>query len=440
MTAELDPGLPCLQDAKIEGKVVLIRVDHNVVKGGAIKDPYRIDATIPTLYSVVEKGGRPILMTHIGRPRDKKTGKIRCDPATSVEPIIDYLEQKLQVRFFLPRFHVDPDKGIAGIDNSIDPVLKNLRKRSCPGIYLPNVRWFSGEESKGEDRQQLAIRFSGLADLFVNDAFGSWQAHASTHEITKHLPSFAGLLMQKEMANLHQVLEPTPPFVAIVAGAKADTKIGPLKALHKKADHLILGGILYNAYLSARYDVRIKGVSPEQTESARELVSMDRAHPKIVELPYILESETLDEKAPGRYRTIRVEKLKRKRELNYILDVDPRSFDDKKVVSVLNNARTFFVNAVMGLAPHFLEGTEALYTQISKNEEAFKLFGGGDTLKEFRNLCPGQYLSAQEDPKSYFFTGGGSVLTAIQKGSPYELPTVQALIANGGKDFSTRPS
>ncbi len=433
MTVALDPRLPCLQDAKIEKKVVLIRVDHNVVKEGIIVDPYRVDATIPTLYSVIERGGRPILMTHVGRPRDKKTGKIRCDPATSVEPIIDYLEQKLQVRFFLPRFPVDSERGITSIDHSIDPALKELRERKIPGIYLPNVRWFAGEEDKGDGRQQLAHQFSGLAELFINDAFGSWQSHASTHEVTKHLPSFAGLFMQKEISNLHQVLEPKSPFVAIVAGAKVDTKIGPLKALYKKVDHIILGGVIYNAYLSARYGVRIKGMPLEETESAKELVSMESTHPKIVELPFILESETLEGKVQGKSKTIGIEEFKGRKEVAYILDVDPRSFDDEKVKGVLSGARTIFVNAVMGLAPHFLEGTEALYRQVYENEEALKLFGGGDTLQELRNLCPGLYLSAQKDTKSYFFTGGGTVLTTIQEGSPYGLPTVQALIANGGR-------
>ena len=94
MESQLDPKLPLLQNADVENKVVLLRVDHNVVKKGAIEDPFRIDQTIGTIFNIVERGGRPILMTHIGRPRDK-TGKIKVDKSTSVEPIAEYLERKL---------------------------------------------------------------------------------------------------------------------------------------------------------------------------------------------------------------------------------------------------------------------------------------------------------------------------------------------------------
>lgn len=426
----LDPRLPCVQDADLYGKVVLIRMDHNVVEGGKIEDPYRIDATIPTLYWVIEKGGRPIVVTHIGRPRDKKTGRIRCDSGESVEPIVEYLFKRLNVRFHVPSFPIDPELGILSIDTSINKAIQDLKERKIPGIYLPNIRWFRGEEDKGEMRRQLALQLAGLADVFINDAFGSWQAHASTYEVTKHLPSFAGLLMQKEIANLGRVLDPERPFVAVVAGSKVDTKIGPLKAIYRKVDHLILGGVIYNAYLMARYGCRIKGVPQEEVESAKELVEMDKKENRIVELPSVVESDTLEGKFPGRYRTMEIKDLKEGKEIEHVLDVDPVSFQDKRVREVLMGAKTIFVNAVMGLSPYFMEGSQALDRLVSENRDALKLFGGGDTLKELRALCPGLYMSAQEDPKYYFFTGGGTVLTAIQEGSPYGLPTVQALIAS----------
>src|SRR5512143_4099916 len=112
----LDPRLPLVQNADLDGKVVLVRLDHNVVKKGVVKDHYRIDRTIGTLYSIVERGGRPVLMTHIGRPRDKKTGAIRCDAADGVESIVAYLEQKLHARFVVPQLPPDGDRGILGID------------------------------------------------------------------------------------------------------------------------------------------------------------------------------------------------------------------------------------------------------------------------------------------------------------------------------------
>ena len=146
----LDPGLPLIQNADLDGKIVLLRVDHNVVKNGIIRDPYRIDSTIGTIFNIVERGGRPILMTHVARPRDKKTGEIDCDPGNSVEPIVAYLERKLHTKFHIPRFPVDSTRGIPGIDTSINLSIRELRNRKIGGIYLPNTRWFQGEEADGD--------------------------------------------------------------------------------------------------------------------------------------------------------------------------------------------------------------------------------------------------------------------------------------------------
>ena len=102
INAKSDNNLPLIQDADIMDKIVLVRVDHNVVKGGEIRDPYRIDATLGTLYNIVERGGRPILMTHVGRPKNKKTGKIDINDSTSVLPVVEYLERKLHTKFAIP--------------------------------------------------------------------------------------------------------------------------------------------------------------------------------------------------------------------------------------------------------------------------------------------------------------------------------------------------
>jgi phosphoglycerate kinase len=119
METQLDPKLPLLQDADVENKIVLLRVDHNVVKKGTIEDPFRIDQTIGTIFNIVERGGRPIIMTHIGRPRDK-TGKIRVDKSTAVEPIAEYLERKLHTKIYCPTFRPEGDEGIKSIDTSIN--------------------------------------------------------------------------------------------------------------------------------------------------------------------------------------------------------------------------------------------------------------------------------------------------------------------------------
>ena len=426
----LDQRLPTIQQADLAGKTVLVRFDHNVVKDGEIKDPYRIDRTFGTLYNIVERGGRPILMTHVGRPKDKKTGDITCRSGDSVEPIAEYLEHKLHTTFHIPRFNIDPKLGIVGIDTSINLAIRSLREHKIGGIYLPNTRWFQGEEAGGEARESFALQLAGLADIFINDAFGSWQPHASTYDVTKHLPSYAGFLMQQEIANLNSVINPGRPFIAVVAGAKYDTKIGPLYAIYDKVDKLILGGVIYNAFLCAKYGIRIDGVSDKDITAARDLVEKDRANNKIVELPYLVESDTLEGKVEGKYRSLSIKDFSPGKQYKYILDIDARSFEDEAVAGTILGARTIFVNAVMGYTPHFTDGSAALDSAIDHNRTAIKMYGGGDTLQEFKNLCPGLYLSVLDNTQYYFFTGGGTVLTAIEQGSPYGLKPVQALMEN----------
>jgi phosphoglycerate kinase len=422
--------LPLIQDADLEDKVVLVRVDHNVVKGGAIGDPYRIDRTFGTLYNIVERGGRIILMTHIGRPRNKQTGEIACDPATSVHPIAAYLERKLHTKIHVPDFSVRDGRGILDIDTSVNLAIKDLRRHRVGGIYLPNTRWFEGEEAAGDIRAAFTRQLAGLADVFVNDAFGSWQPHASTYDISQYLPSYAGFLMQEEINNLNKVLQPDRPFVAVVAGAKYDTKIGPLNELYKRVDYLILGGVIYNTYLCAKYGVRIAGVTEEDIKAAKKLVSQDKKAKKIVELPYIVESDSLGKKVRGKYRTVPVKDLVRGQSYGYVLDINSKSFAEKRVAKVFSSAKTIFVNAVMGFTPHFTDGSEALDRTIDQNQKALKLYGGGDTLQEFKSLNPGLYLSVLDDAFYYFFTGGGSVLKAIEEHDALGMEPIQALIMN----------
>ena len=198
-------------------------------------------------------------------------------------------------------------------------------------------------------------------------------------------------------------------------------------------DHLILGGVIYNTYLCAKYGVKIAGVSEEDIAAAQELVATDAEAGKIVELPLLVESDVLGCEE-GKHRTVAVSDLRPGQEMGYVLDIDPASFDDPAVAEALGGAATIFVNAVMGFTPHFTEGSRALDTTIDANRDAAKLYGGGDTLQEFKDLCPGLYLSVLDDAQYYFFTGGGSVLKAIEQRSPYGLEPVTALMENARKN------
>jgi phosphoglycerate kinase len=422
-------NLHVLQDADLNGKVVLARVDHNVVKKGGIKDPYRIDSTIGTLMNIYAKGGRPILMTHVGRPKDKKTGEISLSPETSVQPIVEYIQNKLFLNIAVPEFKEEEKKGYTEVGVSIKEHVKDLKDGKIDAIYMPNTRWFLGEQDKGEAAEKFAKELADLADVYVNDAFGSWQAHVSTVGVTKHLPAYAGYLMQKEIKSLDRIFNPEKPFVAVVAGAKFDTKADSLYSLLDKADYLVLGGVIYNAYLCAKYDIKIEGVSDDDIKVAKEFVDYaSKNADKVLELPHIVESDTLDGKFEGQHRVHDVRELKPGTKLNYVLDICEKSFQEDKVQEAFKNAKTIFTNAVMGLTPHFTEGTIALDELIDSNKDAMKLFGGGDTNQELKNLLPGVYMKAVDDPSYYLFTGGGAVLKAIQEGTYEGLEPVKALL------------
>jgi phosphoglycerate kinase len=343
-----------VQYADLDGKVVLVRVDHNCVRNGTLTDAFRVDATIATLYNIVERGGRPILMTHVGRPYDKKTNTIQVDDDESVAAAVRYLSSKLGVTFACPTFAADKGtgQGIVDIDTSVNWLISDLKQRRVGGVYLPNARWFKGEEGffGAESQQRLAQQLAGLADVFVNDAFGSWQSHTSTVEVPKLLPSYAGLLMQKEIKALKCLLQPKRPFLAVVAGAKLDTKIGTIKAIASKCDALMLGGSLYNAYLCAKFDVMIEGVSDEDIALAKKELLCPEIEQKLVPLMTVVESDSIDgcgcvprdgvcgtdtdvsnPHTTPPTKLLHLRDLKKGQKYGYVLDVAPVSFADVRV-------------------------------------------------------------------------------------------------------------
>jgi phosphoglycerate kinase len=434
--------IPRIQDADLKGKVVLVRVDHNVAKEYVIKDPFRIDVTFGTLFNILSKGGRLILMSHVGRPRDKKTGKISMDMEYDVGPIVDYLEKKLYTKFIVPEFKIaQDDSGYIGIDTSVNLLIRRLRKGEIDGIYLPNVRWFKGEEDDGSEGERFGEQLAGLADVFVNDAFGSWRPHTSTFTVAKHLPSYAGFLMQHEIDNLDRIYSPERPMLSIIGGAKFDTKIGPLHSLLEKVDQLMMGGVIYNAYLCAKYGIVIKGIDEEELEIAHEFLKIARDYNhKLIEPPLIVESDTLEGKVEGKCRIRDVRTLKPGTKLNYVVDVAEESFAEKSLSDAILTAKSMFINAVMGFTPYFSDGTKKMYALIDQNKDASKMLAGGDTLQEFRSMLPGTYIRAVDDPKYYFFSGGGTILKAIHEGRADGLEPVQALIRNGGNRFQGSPN
>jgi len=233
------------------------------------------------------------------------------------------------------------------------------------------------------------------------------------------------------MLNLDRIFAPQQPFVAVVAGSKFDTKIDSLFTLLEKSDYLVLGGVIYNAYLCAKYGFEIKGLEADDIEHAHRFAEFAAKHPgKLVELPFIVESDTLEGRLEGQFRTHDIRTLKPGTKLNYVLDVAKNSFNEQSVLDIFHGAHTIFVNAVMGFTPHFNEGTIALDELIDQNVNAVKLYGGGDTMQELKRLLPGLYIMAIDNPKYYIFTGGGAVLKAIEQGTAYGLEPVKALMSS----------
>ncbi len=420
--------LPNMLDADLRGKICLVRMDHNVVKKGKIKDSMRIDATIPTLLHIYKQGGLPILMTHVGRPYDKKTGEYTINEADAVQPIVKYLDAKLQLKGYVPQLVAEGNQGIKDFSPMIEAV-RTLKDGEFDYLYLPNTRWFNGEEAKDESADALAKQLAGFAEVYINDAFGSWQAHATTYGVTKYLPSYAGLLMQKEVEHLQAVFNPQRPLIAVVAGSKFDTKIGPLSSLITIADYLVLGGVIYNAYLCHKYGVRIEGVAEEDVLAAGKFIAdCGEQARKIVELPYIVENQGIEIRTEQSWKVHNVADLKPGMQLGYVLDVAPRTFELEEIKALFGNAGCVFVNAVMGYTALFPEGSMAMYQLIDSCGKAKKLFGGGDTIQDFKEYLPGIFAKAQNDSSYYFFTGGGAILDAIQQGSAFGMKPIQALL------------
>ncbi len=420
-------GIRDYRQGELKGKVVLLRVDHNVVKRGKIIDPFRIESTFCTIFNIIARGGYPVLMTHVGRPRDKKTGQIMIKEDESVHPVVEYLKRRLDIEIFVPEFEIRDTQGLSLEGKGIEELLGKLKNGDVAMVYLPNIRWFKGEEAKDDSRQVFVEQLKRVGEVFINDAFGSWQAHASTYDIAKVLPSYAGSLMIKEVSNLNGVLEPERPFVAIIGGSKYDTKIGPLKALYKRADKVLLGGLMYNAYVAAKYDISIRGVEEEDKILAKELVALEEKEKKLLEPKWLVENQGEDPKDVKRATPVNIEDLGGRKGLGFVLDVMPESLQDPHVKDAILGAKTIFVNAVMGLMPHYPHGSKELYSLICSNKGARLYFGGGDTLQEFRSLCPKEYLEEMENPRTYFFTGGGAVLTALEQGTPFGIKPVEAL-------------
>jgi phosphoglycerate kinase len=235
----MDLTIPGLASLTLAGKRVLVRVDFNVPqeeKTGAITDDTRIRAALPTIRHILAAGGKPVLMSHLGRPKDGP------DPLYAMKPVGQRLQELL-----------GSQHPVLTLGESTGPAVAAAIQKAAPGsvVLLENVR-FHAKETKGDAK--LAQEFAALGDVFVNDAFGSaHRDHSSVCGPARHLPSAGGLLLQKEIDAFQRVLNnPARPFAAILGGAKVSDKLKVIDNLLEKVDRLLIGGGMAYTFLKAQ--------------------------------------------------------------------------------------------------------------------------------------------------------------------------------------------
>ena len=384
-----------LKDMELEGKKVLVRVDFNVpIKNGMVADDTRLKAAIPTINFLLEKNCKIILMSHLGRPRDLlKEGKsfeeIRKE--LTLRPVADDLSEILGM-------------DVAFLEDCINVEIP----KNSDIVLLENLRFYEEEEKNNEE---FAKKLSLNVDIYVNDAFGaSHRAHASVSAITKFLPSCAGFLVEKEINGLSKLLNPERPFVAIVAGAKAD-KIGALKVLAKKADKILVGGVLANTLLKAKgAGIGSSKFDEETFAVAKELIEM--IGEKLI-FP-------VDFVAADKFNNDSNTKIVKYNELQegwMSMDIGPETIE--KFKEELKSAKTVLWAGPLGVfeMEKFSRGTKEI-GEFLGNLNATTIAGGGDTAAAINSF-------ELADKITYVSTGGGASLEFIEKEG--KLPALVAL-------------
>jgi len=383
-----------VRDIDVKGKRVLVRVDFNVpLKGDKVTDDTRIRAALPTIQYLLEKGASVILMSHLGRPKEGP------DPKYSMKPTATRLGELL-------------GEPVAFVDDCVGPKAEAAASALKPGdvLVLENTRFYKGET---KNDPKLAEQMAKLAQIYVNDAFGSaHRAHSSTEGVTKFLPAVAGFLMEKELDYLGGVMEnPGRPFVAILGGAKVSDKIGVISSLLDKANTLLIGGGMANTFLKAKgLVVGDSLVEDEVLGTAKEL--MVKAGARMLLPVDVVIAQAME--AGAATKTVAVDKVTAGWR---ILDVGPETL--KKYREALLPAKTVVWNGPMGVfeMPPFAAGTKAVASVLADLKGATTVVGGGDSVAAVTQAGLAEKIS-------HISTGGGASLEFLE-GKP--LPGVVAL-------------
>lgn len=372
-----------VRDMDVKGKRVLVRVDYNVpIKDGKVGDDTRIRAAMPTLNYLLEQGAAVILCSHLGRPKGGP------DPKYSLKPVANYLGSLM-------------GKPVAFAEDCVGPAAEAAAKALKPGdvLLLENTRFHPEEEKNDLD---LAKKMASLADMYVNDAFGSaHRAHASTEGVARFLPAVAGFLMEEEIKYLGQAIsDPKKPFVAILGGAKVSDKIGVIRNLLGKADQVLIGGGMANTFFKAQgYPMADSLVEDEVLDTARELLALGGTK---LRLPVDL---VLGDKfeADAAMQTISTGPVP---EGWRVLDIGPETV--AAYAKALKGAGTVVWNGPMGVFefPRFAEGTFGVAKAVA-NSGAISVIGGGDSVAAVA-------AAGLSEKITHISTGGGASLEMLE--------------------------
>lgn len=388
----------------LSGKRVLVRVDFNVpIKNGKVLDGTRLLASIPTIEYLLERGAKVILVTHIGRPEGKTVA------ALSVTPVVKRLSELLKTN--VGKIEIEEiKKKLKKLDSNQS--LKS-NSRSPHVVMLENIRFHPGEE---KNDLTFAKELANLGDLFVLDGFAvAHRAAASVAGVAKYLPSYAGLLLEKEITGLERVTKrPKKPFTLVLGGAKMETKVPIMKYLLPKVSHILVGGGIVNTYLSARgYRVGDSLVDKKFKKIALALCKKKKV---IIPLDVIVG----DMKGKS-YRRVLIGKkphvICKKSEA--ILDVGPATI--RLYAGYIKKAKTVVWNGAMGYFEQkpYHHGTLAIARLVASRSKgkAFGVIGGGETLQAMDMVGMGEYVDL-------ISTGGGAMLEYL---GGKKLPGIEAL-------------
>jgi len=382
---------------ELRDKRVLVRVDFNVpLDSGAVADDTRIRAAVPTIEALRQRGAKLVLVSHLGRPKDR-------EPELSLRPVAERLSELIDAPVLLAPGTHGPE---------VAALVSGLAAGDV--LLLENIRYEPGETTNDP---QLAAALAELADVYVNDAFGTaHRAHASTEGVARLVADHAaGLLLEREVKTLSALLQdPTRPLVAVLGGAKVGDKIGVIEAFQSVADTILIGGAMCFPFFKAQgHSVGDSLCAPEDVELARQEMASDSGDQRAtVQLPSdLVIAERFSADAPAQ-------------PLDGVdvpdgmmgLDIGPRSA--AAYAAIVATAGTVFWNGPMGAfeLDEFAAGTRAVAEAVAKTA-AVTVVGGGDSAAALQRF-------GLADKVTHLSTGGGASLELLEGRT---LPGVEAL-------------